>query len=233
MRLPALVLPTLPLPTQPLPLDVPLDPDADEARDWILRELSDPVYQAARPTWFDLLSQSIWDWITSLQFGGGDGPPVLALAVIGGLVLVALIVAFLIFGLPRLNRRSRAAGELFGDDDTRTAAELRRAAESAAAGSNWNLAIAEMFRAIARGLAERTIVTTTPGTTAHDFARRTGGVFREHAADLESAATIFDGVRYLGRSGSADQYQQVAALERTLRAARPAMPTPIPTGAPS
>ncbi|WP_243844458.1 DUF4129 domain-containing protein [Salinibacterium sp. ZJ454] len=220
----------------PLPLDVPLDPDADEARDWILRELTDPAYQAARPNWFDMLAQSIWEWFTSLQFDGGDGPPFLAFAVFGAIVLVALVVAFLIFGLPRLNRRSRAAGLLFGDDDARTAAEQRSAAQSAAARSEWNLAIAEMFRAIARGLTERTIVTTSPGTTAHDFARCAGGTFGEHAAGLEAAATTFDGVRYLGKTGTAEQYQQVATLEQALRATRPALPTPPgapPTAPPS
>jgi hypothetical protein len=35
------------------------------------------------------------------------------------------------------------------------------------------------------------------------------------------SATAFDEVRYLGREGTQQQFRQVAALERDLRAARP------------
>ena len=84
----------------------------------------------------------------------------------------ALVVAFLIFGVPRLNRRSRVAGVLFGEDDDRGSADMRRDAAAAASRGDYATAIAELFRALARGLAERTIVTVTPGTTARGFAGR-------------------------------------------------------------
>ena len=213
-----------------LPTEVPVDPDAAEARDWILRELADPAYQTARPNWFDLLVQALWEWLTSLQFDGGEGPPFLAFLVIGLVLLAALVVAFVIFGLPRLNRRSSVVGQLFGDDDARSAAAMQRDARAAADRAEWELAIAEMFRAIARGLAERTIVTTSPGTTAHDFGRRAGTAFPDHAAALERAAVAFDAVRYLGHAGSREQFEQVAALEQALRTSRPAL---SPAGVPS
>ncbi len=47
-----------------------------------------------------------------------------------------------------------------------------RARPRAAEAGDFATAIAEMFRALARGLSERTIVMTSPGTTAHGFARR-------------------------------------------------------------
>lgn len=215
----------VPLAGMALPRDVPVEPDAEQARDWILRELTDPAYQAARPNWFDLLVQSIWEWITSLQFDGAGGPPYLAFLVIGLLAALAMVVAFLIFGLPRLGRRSRAAGALFGEEDARTAATIRRAAEAAAGRGDFTLAIAEMFRSIARGLAERTLVTTSPGTTARDFARRAARVFGEHQRTLDDAARAFDEVRYLGRDGTAEQYRRIADLEQQLRAAKPALET--------
>ncbi|WP_157155380.1 DUF4129 domain-containing protein [Diaminobutyricimonas sp. LJ205] len=206
-----------------LPFDVPVDPDAEQARDWILRELTDPAYQAARPNWFDLLVQSIWDWINSLQFGGADAPPFVGFLVIGALIAVVLLVAFLIFGLPRFGRRSQVAGSLFGVDDSRSAEVIRRAAEGAASRGDFTLATAEMFRAIARGLAERTLVTTSPGTTARDFARRAGHVFPERQTALDDAARAFDGVRYLQQAGTTEQYRQVAELEAQLRATKPAL----------
>lgn len=206
-----------------LPFDVPVDPSAPDAQQWLIDELSKPVYQAAKPTLFDRIAKAIGDWLNSLQFGAVQGPPALGIAIVVGIVVVGLVVAFLIFGLPRLNRRSAVAGALFGEDDARDAASMRQDAEAAARGGDYSLAVAEMFRAIARGLAERSLVSTSPGTTAHDFAARAGTVFAGFAPQLAASAAAFDDVRYLGRDGTAEQYAAISRLERDLRAARPAL----------
>jgi hypothetical protein len=200
---------------------VPVDPDAPEAKQWILDELSGTDYQRAKPNPIDQLAQNFLDWISSLQFDGDGGPPT-ALLVVGLVVIIAAaIVAFLIFGLPRLNRRSAASASLFGDDDARTAAQIRKDAERAAATHDYTLAIAEMFRAIARGLSERTVLTVSPGTTAHDFGLRAGTAFPGFSARLTTAARAFDDVRYLDKTGTRDQYDEIAALELDLRSAKP------------
>lgn len=204
-----------------LAFDVPVDPDADEARDWMLRELSDREYLEAQPNWFDRLATALWEWLMSLDFEvseGGQGlGVVLVLLLIAGLV----VAAFFIFGAPALARRSRITGELFGTDDERDAEAMRRDAERSAAGGQWSDAMTDMFRAIARGLAERTVVNTLPGTTAQDFAVRASRAFPDHAAALAAAADDFDEVRYLEHEGSRAQYERVAALEAALRSARP------------
>ncbi len=208
------------------PGDAPLDPDAEQARDWVLRELSDPAYAAAQPTWWDLLTRSVWDWLQSLTVPGGDGVPTLAIAVLGGVIAAAIVVALLVFGVPRVNRRSARAGALFGEDDPRDARTLRRASERAAAEGRWADATADAFRAVARGLAERTLVTTMPGTTAHAFGRDAGAVFPDEAGALARAADDFDAVRYLGAPGSREAYERIAALDGRLQARRVAeMPT--------
>lgn len=206
-----------------LPFDIPVDPDRPEARRLLAEELAKQAYQQAKPTWFDQLLGGLLDWIDSLQFGSASGPPAFALLVALIVIAALLVVSFLVFGLPRLNRRSRVTGSLFGEDDARSAAQIRSAAEAAAARGDHATAIAEMFRAIARGLAERTVLTTSPGTTAHDFATRAGAAFPAHSGDLATAATAFDDVRYLGGEGSSAQYAQIDTLERRLRSARPAM----------
>lgn len=206
-----------------LALSVPVDPDAEEARRWLLDELSKADYRAAQPTWFDLLASAIADWLGSLTVGAADGPPGIGTLIVVLIVAAVLVVAFLLFGLPRLNRRSTVSGSLFGDDDRRDAAAIRASAQLAASNGDHSLAISEMFRAIARGLAERTVLTTSPGTTAHDFAMRAGRAFPASAGDLATAAASFDDVRYLDRVGTSAQYEQVAALERELRAARPVL----------
>ncbi|MBG6055895.1 hypothetical protein IWX81_002323 [Salinibacterium sp. CAN_S4] len=206
-----------------LPLEVPVDPDPQEAAELLINELSQPQYQAARPTWFDLLAKAVQDWLSSLRLGDVQGPPALGLGVVVTLAVIGIVVAFLIFGVPRLNRRSAVAGSLFGEDDRRTSASIRQDAEAAAARSEYSIAVAEMFRAIARGLAERSIVTTSPGTTARDFAVTASTPFPDLADALRDSATAFDQVRYLDRTGTAEQFQQAAALERDLRATRPVL----------
>ncbi|TBN55997.1 DUF4129 domain-containing protein [Glaciihabitans arcticus] len=212
-------------PHQTVLASVPVDPDRPEAQQWLLDELAKPEYQAARPTWFDLAARAVMDWITSLEVFGVSGPPGLVLLVVLGIAVIGLVLAFLIFGVPRLGRRSRVTGSLFGSDDDRDAAAIRRSAESAARSGDYSLAIAEMFRSIARGLAERTVLTTSPGTTAHEFATQAGRAFPAEATALSAASAAFDGVRYLGQDGTAEQYSAVSALEIQLRSVRPQFDT--------
>ena len=205
-----------------LPFDVPVDPDAPDAQDWLVEELSKPEYQAAQPTLFDRISRAIFEWLFDLfqNAGEAEGPPALVLMIVLVLLVGAIVFAILVFGVPRRGKRSTVAGAIFGEHDERSAAEMRKDAERAAAQGDYSTAIAELFRAIARGLAEREVLTTFPGTTATDFAARSGRVFPAYAERLVVAAQHFDGVRYLEREGTAEQYATMAALERDLRSAR-------------
>jgi hypothetical protein len=206
---------------------VPVDPSAPEAQQWLREELAKAPYQAAKPTWFDRLSQGFIDWLGSLTAPSGDGwdgwvPLILTLVVVA-----VLVVAFLIFGRPRLNRRSalsaEVSGSLFGLDDRRSADEMRRAARAAATAENWSLASQEAYRALARGLAERTVLLVSPGTTAHDFAVRASVAFPHERERLVAAAAVFDQVRYLGNPGTGQGYRTVADLDTELAQARPAV----------
>lgn len=201
--------------------DVPVDPDGDQARQWILEELSRPEYQAAKPTWWDLLSKAFWDWLNSLTKGANGvlQAPLLVFLVI--VIAAVIVAAFFIFGRPRLNRRSSVVGSIFGADENRSADALRRAASAAAARNNWTLAIEELFRALARTLSERVLVSTDPGTTARGFATRASAPFPQHTERLMASAAVFDGVRYLDRPGNQIDYEAIVGLERELRTARP------------
>lgn len=218
-----------------LPADAPLDPDREEARRLLEDELAKARYQetpgAETPEWLRELYRAFQRMLESL---GGDGT---APAWIGVLVIVGIaviVVAFLVFGVPRLRARSAVAGAddaLFEADDHRDAAAMRRDADAAARAGRYGEAIAERFRAIARGLHERTLVTTVPGSTAHDVARRAAAPLPEHAADLERAAHDFDAVRYLGDAGDRERYERIAALDAAVQRTRPQLETAAASGA--
>lgn len=200
----------------------PLTPDDDTARRWLLLELSKPEYAAARPSWFDLLSQRVANWLGSLHLGGAGGGGAGWLAVIGiGLAVLVVLAALLRFGLPRLNRRARAT-RLGGDVvDTRSAEQLRAAADRAAAQGDWSLAVIERFRAVAASLAERTVVAVRPGTTAHEVAMQAAVVFPAESAELRAAADAFDAARYLGRTADRAGSDRIRALDERVRRATP------------
>jgi hypothetical protein len=202
----------------------PLHPTAEHARAQLAHELAKPQYQAARPTWLDLLVAQLEKWVNSLFVHASGGLPTgsaLITIVIVVVVAAAIVIGFLVFGLPRINRRSESSGALFGVEDDRDADSLRRAAEHAAAAGDFATAIEEGYRAIARGLAERVAVTTFPGTTAHTFASQATQVFPQFHADLSVAADTFDRVRYLGSAGTEQEWQVMRGLDANIRQAKP------------
>jgi hypothetical protein len=209
--------------------DIPVDPDPDQAREWLRDELGrgDAPTPASPepPSWW----QDFVDWLRRLFAGGDPGSDpdagtggTIGLVVAVVLVVALLVAAFAIFGLPRLRRRSRVAGDLFGEEDDRSSSAIRTEAQRAADAGDYTTAVIELFRSLARDLAERGIVLTFPGTTARDFARRTGAVFPAAADGLGEAAVVFDDLRYLGAIGTREQWERMSALDAELRRARPA-----------
>jgi hypothetical protein len=204
-------------------IDVPVDPGADQARELLVQELSKTKYQEAAPqegpSWIDDFLDSVQRFLDSL--GGRETVPfwVVVLVIVG---LAVIVVAFLVFGVPKLRARSTIVDdELFEADDHRDAAAMRHDADAAAKAGEWARATAERFRAIARSLHERALVSTTPGSTAHDVARRAARVLPEHLDALEGAADDFDAVRYLGDAGDRARYERMVELDRALQRARP------------
>lgn len=198
----------------------PLIPDGDQAREWAQRELADPAYELAQPTWFDRAAQTVRDAIASL-FSPSVPPEwaaVLAL-IVGGLVIGLVIVALVAWGVPRGSRAGRTGGTvLFGDVEDRTAAGLRSAAAAAQRREDWDQAVVLRFRAAARGVDERGILDLTPGTTAGQFATAAEAHLPGSARGrIRAAAGVFDDVRYLGRTGTPEGYRLVVEADELLQ----------------
>ncbi|WP_448629919.1 DUF4129 domain-containing protein [Cellulomonas soli] len=202
---------------------VPVDPDAPTARRWAADELARSEYHRSR----SLLSRLL-DWI-GRQFDGAPSiglPPWQAALVIVVVLVVVALVAFWVTGPVRVSRARRTV-ELLADDDSRTAAQLRAAADAAAARGEHRLAVLERFRALVRSLEERTLLEARPGRTAHEVADEAGRRLPDAATDLVQAGHLFDDVAYGGLAADAEQDRWLTALDarlRDLRAVRPGAP---------
>lgn len=199
-----------------LHLGAPLTPDGDEAREWAERELSNPAYAEAQPNVIDRFAGEVVRFITRLFMGGEGGSFPWIPVIVGVLVAVLIVVAFLVWGRPRALVRNRRTGDLFGDTDQRNAAQLREDAQAHANKNEWDAAIIVRFRALARGLHERAVLDTNPGTTVHTFAREAGMLFPASKSELDAVAGIFDDVRYLRRPGTSELFARVTALDDDL-----------------
>ena len=209
----------------PLRLDVPVDPDAPTARLWAQRELADPLYHQGPSllsrflTWvgqqLDALSQVSISWNSGL---------LVLLA-----VLVALVVAVLVVAGPVRRRRRAAPATTQGVlvDDTRTAERLRADARAAAAHEVWEVAVADWFRAVVRGLEERTVLDERPGRTADEAARSAAHRLPDLAAALDDGARLFDDVVYGHRRADRADEAAMRALDAAVQAARPVGPRPV------
>jgi Domain of unknown function (DUF4129) len=197
---------------------VPVQPDRDLARSWANQELARPEYRSARPGLIERVVDWIWRQITDVGFAGGTSQLV-------GLLIVAVVIAavagFLIYRAGGLHRMARRQADPVLPSRHSTAAEHRALADRHAAAQNWDLAVVERFRAIARELEERALLTPQPGRTARELARDGGAAVPEQANDLLVAARYFDDVSYGHLRVGPDADLAVRELDDRLRTARP------------
>ncbi|WP_424935329.1 MULTISPECIES: DUF4129 domain-containing protein [Bacteria] len=200
---------------------IPLIPDGDEARRWAEQELAKTEYAEARPTLFDQWARAIADFVAGLfdpRAAAGFGP--LGLILVCVIVVAVLVVVLILWGRPRRSRTQRIPVDLLGSDDGRTAAQLRADAERHARSGEWDEAIVLRYRAIARSLWERDLISPVPGATAQRIAHDGGLALPPLASALVRAAAAFDDVRYLRHPGSAERYRELAETDARTQAAR-------------
>lgn len=200
--------------------DLPVVPDRDTAREWLAGELSKPEY-AERESLLVRLINWLIERLTSIEWPSAQlsGPQVGLVVVL--VVVVALLVAWLVAGPVRLGRAARRSAEVLDTEDTRTAAQLRAAADAAASAGDWRTAVVERFRAVVRGLEERVVIDPRPGRTAQEAAADAGARLPAQAAALRSGADLFDGVEYGDRVAGGDDDAALRALDAAVVAARP------------
>lgn len=198
--------------------DSPVDVGPDAARAAATRELSDPAYQQAAPSWLDRALRWIVDRFEDLLNTVNQVVPG---GIFGVIVLIALVVVVIVVIRSRAGRLSRTVGGAVFSGKPLSATDHRRAAEEALARGDLAEAVRERFRAIARGLEERGVLDVRSGRTVDELARAAGARIPEYAKALRSAALMFDDVWYGGRAATHAGYQQLADLDLALDGVRP------------
>lgn len=208
----------------------PLEPSRKDAARWAVEELSRREYHADEPGLVERGLRWAWEQLTRLQVPDGAGSAVVT-AILVGLILVAVLAAVRRLGVG--GRRARGERRAVLADVRETPEELRALASACAGRHDWAGAVLAMFRALARELEGSAALRPLPGRTAAEIARDAGDVWPDLTGDLASAARLFDGIAYGGRTADPEDYAGVRGLEAAVRDAvrRPPRPTGAATAA--
>lgn len=193
---------------------VPVDIDPDAAREAAARELADPAYQAAEPSFVERIFERIGEFLADvLSAAGGLGGVGLVILLILG-VMVFAVVRMRVGGLTRSRRTARP---VFGTGRARSAEDHRQAAELARAQGDLSTAVRERFRAIVRELETRGVLDERSSRTVDEIALRAGRRMPARAGELRAAATLFDDVVYGERLPADAGYHDLAALDARIQ----------------
>ena len=205
-----------------LSFTVPVDPDAQTAREWLENELRKAEYQD-QPG--ESLIEVLLRWVERILgnleratsgLGGGIPGSVVALILLAFLTAALL---WLVLGPLRSSRRRKTSAAVF-DDDTRDLETLRKASAAAAAAAEWTVAVIERFRVVVRTLENENIVAVVPGMTASEVSQGALRAMPDHEFELVWAADTFDGLRYGHNSAGAADYTRMCALEEAAKKAQ-------------
>jgi len=197
-----------------------LDPDRDQARDWLEHELSGPGYNRAEP-----LVRRALDWLLdrldqllSLVPGSQSLGWLLVLAV---LLVVAVVAVFAVRGRRRNGALSQGGTGSVLEDPSLSAADYRSRADRAAQTGDWDTVLLDSYRALAADGVKRTLLDHAAALTAHEVGADLGRSFPAQQTELLGAADLFDLVRYGKGSSTEQEASRVRDLDRTLSRTRP------------
>ncbi|TCO62458.1 DUF4129 domain-containing protein [Actinocrispum wychmicini] len=193
--------------------DTPVDVGRDAARDAATRELSDPAYHQAAPSWIDRALRWLVARLMELLNAVNQFVP-------GGFLGLIIIIAVIVVIRTRAGRMTRTASGAVFAGKRLSASDHRRAAEEAVARGDLAEAVRERFRAIARGLEERGVLDERSGRTVDELAREAGARIPPHATALRSAALMFDDVWYGGHPATLAGYHELVDLDLALDGVR-------------
>lgn len=196
-------------------------PDEPTARGWLEQELTDPAYAQARPGLLERAWEALQDALSQVE---GPTSPLLLLVLLAVVVGVLALVVWRTGPLRAAARTGTAGTGDIGLEEHVTAAGYRARADAATAAGDWRTAVLDRFRALVRGLEERTVLDARPGRTADEAAHEAGVLLPSVADDLAAAARVFDDVAYGDRAATAEHHDRVRVADDAASRARLEVP---------
>lgn len=203
-----------------LPVAVPVQPNADEARQLLQDELTKGPYRQAEPSLLERAWTAVLTWLGELlgQIRSVDAGVGTILLAVGAGVVIAVAVLLI---KPRLNTGRRPDPTVFPAQSSLSAQAHRDSAEAAARTGNWDEALTERFRAITRAAEERVILDEQAGRTAVEVAHRLQDLFAAQSEKLHWLAERFNEVHYGSRPAGQADYRRAAELDLELQRTQP------------
>ena len=206
-----------------------LDPGNDQARSWLLQELSKPPYRDPRDP-FTRAIQAFEQWLFNLLNGiHVEVHPLPTFVAVLGAVLLLVLLVFVLRFVRRTPRGPRAASPAVLGDERLSADQYRERARRAFDGQRYAECVLDALRAIAQGAVERTLLDDAPSMTAHEIGTRLSRVFPTAATELRWAADRVDAVAYGHLTASRADATRLLELDRNLADLRPARLGPPPS----
>jgi hypothetical protein len=179
------------------------------------QELARSIYH---PSLIARLTSRVLNWLSLVLARLLAGTPSwIAVTVLAIAILVVIAAMWYYAGPVRASRRDRS--KVIDGGTQPSAAAHRAAADKFAGAGDYQSAIIEGVRAIAADLESRQILPARSGRTAAELGTEIALTIPAEAAAARQVTRLFDDVRYGGRSGSADGYQQVRDLDLRISAA--------------
>jgi Domain of unknown function (DUF4129) len=198
-----------------------ISPDRGEGQRWAREELAHPEYARARPTLFQRAVSWLLDRIDDLaaNTGLGTGQLIALVVTVAVVVVVALVLLRRTVRL-RVAAEARATGDVLAGS-TETGAQHRARAAAAVAAGQYDVAVRESMRALARRLDERALLDPRPGRTADEIAVEAARLLPELATELREGARTFDDVAYGSVRADAARADRMRRLDERVEAAKP------------
>ena len=122
-----------------------------------------------------------------------------------------------------LDAADHASASAYHETNDRSDRQHRRARPRSRGGAGAHRLGIAGPRALARGAADRTLLTDAPSLTAHEIGAQLAPVFPEHEPAIRRTMDLFDAVRYGRYAATEADAGIVRDTEATLRKAKPVL----------
>lgn len=193
-------------------------PDDDEARRWLAEELARPEYGSELSPLTRFI-RWILQALSDAASGGDVDIPIEVFVIVGVSIALLVLLLAVLFNPIRLGDRRKSSAVFDGEDIS--IEQARERLEESLRSQDAEAVIVWAFRLVVLDLANRGVLRDGPGLTALEAAHHAGRAVPLLAVDLETAAALFDAVRYGDEPATTADVDTMLTLHQRVQAVAP------------